>query len=64
MRLNDWPRNKQNRLKLDDERLPIEIPGPRFLADFNCHIKTVRKFVNDLATLLQNESHITKDVTY
>ena len=62
MSKDDWPKNKQNRPKPDNGRLPVEIPEPHFLADFNHRVKTVGKAVYALASLPQKESQITKDI--
>ena len=61
MSLNDWPKTRQ-KLRKDSGRLPIEIPEPRFLADFNHRVKTVGKAVYLLASLPQKESKVTKDI--
>ncbi len=51
MKIDEWPRTKRNKLKSDNGRLPLDIPEPRFLADFNHRVKTVGKSVYALASL-------------
>ena len=51
MSMEQWPKTKQNRPKQDNGRLPLDIPEPRFLADFNHRVKTIGKAVYALATV-------------
>ena len=46
--------------KKDNGRLPIEIPEPKFLADFNHRVKTVGKAVYELAKPLKKTSLVDK----
>jgi len=39
--------------------LPLEIPEPAFLADFNHRVKVVGKSVYNLATLAKRDSEVT-----
>ena len=48
MRKEDWPRNDKN-IKLTTGRLPMDIPTPNFLADFNHRVKSVGNGVYELA---------------
>ena len=60
--LDEWPRTKSNTLKKCNGRLPLDIPEPHFLADFNHRVKTVGKAVYTLAGLPQKDSKVTKDM--
>jgi len=62
MTIDEWPKTNSNRLKSDNGRLPLDIPEPRFLADFNHRVKTVGKSVYALATLPKKESNVTKEL--
>ena len=62
MTMDEWPKNNQNRPKKDNGRLPIDIPEPKFLADFNHCIKTVGKAVFALASLPKRDSDVSKEI--
>ena len=62
MSMEQWPKTKQNRPRQDNGRLPLKIPEPRFLADFNHRVKTVGKAVYALATVSKKESSVTKEI--
>ena len=62
MTREEWPKTKQNRPKQDNGRLPLDIPEPKFLADFNHRVKTVGKAVYALATVSKKESTVTKEI--
>ena len=53
---------KNNRLKKDNGRLPLDIPEPRFLADCNHRVKTVGKAVFALVSLPKRDSSVSKEV--
>ena len=61
MKIDEWPRTKK-KLKSDNGRLPLDIPEPRFLADFNHCVKTVGKSVYALALLPKKESDVSKEL--
>ena len=60
MLLEDWPRTRSGAKKSDNGRLPLDVPVPRFLADFNHRVKTVGKSVYALATLPKKDSTVSK----
>ena len=60
MELVNWPKTPSGAKKKDNGRLPIEIPEPRFLADFNHRVKTVGKSVYELAKLPKKSSLVDK----
>ena len=62
MQESEWPRTKRNVRKQDNGRLPLDIPEPSFLADFNHRVKTVGKAVYGLAALSKRESAVSKEM--
>ena len=62
MTMDEWPRTAKNKPKKDNGRLPMDIPEPSFLADFNHRVKTVGKSVYALATLPKRDSPVTKEI--
>ncbi len=62
MTIDEWPKTKSNKLKEDNGRLPLDVPEPRFLVDFNHCMKTVGKSIYALATLPKKESNVTKEL--
>ena len=62
MTMDEWPKTERNHPKKDNGRLPIDIPEPSFLADFNHRVKTVGKSVYALATLPKRDSNVTKPI--
>ena len=62
MKQSEWPRTKRNVAKKDTGRLPLDVPEPSFLADFNHRVKTVGKTVYGLAALSKRESEVSKEI--
>lgn len=62
MTMDEWPRTARNQRKKDNGRLPLDIPEPSFLADFNHRVKTVGKSVYALAMLPKRDSDVTKPI--
>ena len=62
MTVDEWPKNNQNRPKKDNGRLPLDIPEPKFLADFNHRVKTVGKAIFALAALPKRDSDVSKEL--
>ena len=60
MKGSDWPKTISGVKKKDNGRLPLHIPEPQFLADFNHRVKVVGKSVYNLAKMPQKQSMVTK----
>ena len=60
MRNIDWPKTQKGNKKSDSGRLPISIPEPSFLADFNHRVKVIGKSVYFLATMAKRDSDVSK----
>ena len=60
MTMDEWPRTKNNNKKTDNGRLPLDVPPPKLLADFNHRVKSVGKAMYALAGLSQKESMVDK----
>ena len=61
MELGNWPMNEKGE-PLKAGNLAIEIPEPAFLADFNRRVKSVGKFLYDLALMPKKRSPVGKAI--
>ena len=56
----DWPRTAKGSKKKDNGRLPLDIPEPSFLADFNHRVKSLGKLIYSLAAASKSTSEVDK----
>ena len=56
----DWPKTQKGNKKSDNGRLPLNIPEPHFLADFNHRVKVVGKTIYYFAKMAKKHSNVSK----
>ena len=62
MKQSEQPKSENNFPKKDNDHLPLDMPEPMFLSDFNRRVKTIGKAVYGLAVIPKKDSTVTKDV--
>ena len=58
LKKKDWPKTGKGKLKQDHGRLPLDVPEPGFLADFNHRVKRVGKRFYELAKAPKYKSSV------
>jgi len=58
MKKSEWPRTSKGHKKTDNGRLPLHIPEPTFLADFNHRVKVLGGKIYALANASKKESEV------
>ena len=62
MTMDEWPKTTRNKSQKDNGMLPLGIPEPSFLVEFNHRVKVVRNRVYTLASLPKWDSSIMKEI--